>query len=121
MLHGSSAGFLSQLLTFVRPFATPSYAVDVSMPDTSHLLKDIENSTPKREDVARWLLDFGAKTQRKLLQGVTKPSPDRPRSDLQLDYSNANLLFTTLQKAAESGTQKIICLLLERGADPVSA
>jgi len=121
MLRRSSADFLSQLLTFIQSCATPSYPVDINVPRIRHILEDIATSTPEREDVARWLLDFGAKMQEKLPRRVTESSLDHPRSDLGSDHFNTSLLFTILQKAAQSGNRKIVRLLLERRVDPVSA
>lgn len=93
----------------------------MNVPRISNLLEDIATSTPEREDVARWLLGFGAKMHQRLPWRVPEPTPDHPRSDLESDCHNASLLLTILQKAAESGNRKIVRLLLERGADPASA
>ncbi|KAH7089484.1 hypothetical protein FB567DRAFT_302111 [Paraphoma chrysanthemicola] len=91
---------------------TPDYSVQTIEPDVNQVLYEIAYQTPQREDVAMWLLDHGAVVQQRgppRNRAAGSPSPSEPRYP-----------WNPLRQAVRGGNEKIVRLLLDRGADPLS-
>lgn len=103
MLKSSSVDFFARLFDLLASKSSSKFPIEIYPPDMERVLDDIAYYRPQRVDVAEWLLDHA---------GATKVDEKEAPSD------QARRRRNQLCRAVKGGNEKIVQLLLERGAEP---
>ncbi|KAF2025306.1 hypothetical protein EK21DRAFT_27601, partial [Setomelanomma holmii] len=126
MLYSPLPDFCFQLFGLCESLSTTEHFFEVMKPDMDCVLTDIAGRSPQRADVVAWLLDHG------LLLQQAQPSSSRIVSNSDMNAENPSLqveshtprstnirhLENALLQAVKGGNEKILLLLLNRGANP---
>ncbi|KAH7073958.1 hypothetical protein BKA63DRAFT_515126 [Paraphoma chrysanthemicola] len=112
MLRSPLINFFSNICTLCGSPWAPEYSIQTIEPDVNQVLYEIACQSPQREDVATWLLDHGAVVQ--------QIGPPRVRSAGSLSPAEPRYPWNPLRQAVKGGNEKIVRLLLDRGAHPLS-
>ncbi|KAH8701201.1 hypothetical protein GQ44DRAFT_553488, partial [Phaeosphaeriaceae sp. PMI808] len=117
MLHTPLSDFCHQPHAFPESRRTSLYPITLKKMDINDLLDDVSFYSPQRVDVATWLLDHGAMVQEKESPGKRMTLRSRGPSEREETKHESRKPWNPLRRAVKGGNEKIVRLLLERGAN----
>jgi ankyrin repeat protein len=106
--------FYAQLYSLVASYCTARCPIELDLYDLNDILHEVAGWHTQRVDIVAHLLDAGAILQEK------KYPLNRARNDFNGSTWEPRKPWNPLREAVKGGNEKIVQLLLDRGADPNS-
>jgi hypothetical protein len=114
IIRSPDVDFYAQLYSLLDSCRTTQYPIELEAYSVNHILYDVASWDTQRADVAAHLLDAGAIVQEK------EYPMNRDRNRFGGGSWELPQPWNPLRQAVKGGNEKIVQLLLNRGADPNS-
>ncbi|KAF2003078.1 ankyrin [Amniculicola lignicola CBS 123094] len=108
--------FYTQLYALISSFASGQYPVHLFEPEPDELLDDICGASTQREDIAAYIIEMGVEIKRTYTYTMNRTGRLIPGSTERQTESHRP--YNHLRRAVIAGNEKIVGLLLAKGADP---